>query len=449
MCSSCAPKEVWIPTRYDIDIALLQLEDDNELMRLFSYCSYIDQVYDDKSNKQAILFYDESLLPLIHSITDTNYQNVTQNNKYLVDITSQHSDIYFMYKLTLDGVYGAKHYEGTWQWKQLKLHQWLSHRLNNNEAEVNQWLDTYNKIKVATSYSKDSFNTIDLVDGYDETTISSCMAGDGSYFYSLKDVGKLLVYDNGIEKGRAILWDKKYLHFDKYSLNKADGFIDRIYPSGNHKIVAAYKQYAKEHNLITKQYQNYDDRKDFIYNDEEYSSSANLTLPKEWYEDMPYMDTFRYGDMDRVTLHNDSSREHIYFFTNTDGSVDSTLICERCGASLNSEEACYNSDGTCYCSNCYNENYSACEYCSEEVYNDRVIYVVGYGYICESCAEHHFYYLKDTEEYSRTYNYTTTDTDNYFKDCDDLFYIEEVDEWYEKESNYLDRLEELKEEKEE
>jgi len=444
MCSKC------VPSRDEVNTLLKQ---DRELQSLDYYSTNIRN-YDMSTH--AILFCERAVNFLLPYVDYGKDNNLSLSCHYTVTIIENHSDIYYIYKLTSEGLYGAKYWEGNWQWKQLKLYTFLSSRVEDLLL-LNSLMEEYASLQY--SYNEEHFSIVeDLVEGYNNTTVPSCMQDYGDYFESVKHAGSLLTYDNGKVKARAIIWSSKYLEYDDECsevLDESRGLMDRIYPSTNHTIIKLFKTYARNNNLVCKAYQNYDNRKEVEYNGVEYKAKIELLIDTPHVDgstSMPYMDTFRFSD--GINLNN-YEYNLPYTLTNTDGTVDGVVYatCTHCGCSLDEDDVYYDSDDddTC-CSECYYEHNFTCACCGRNYSTDDMLTIQDKGIIvCQSCADNNYVYCNDIDGYVE-YDYIITEdkgayTLEYAEST--CYFIDEVDEWYYYHNNYEDRLAELNKDKEE
>ena len=284
----------------------------------------------------------------------------------------------------------------------LKLHTFLKNR--DLPEEIIQEC-----IKILKANREYEWRYDTLSDGYQTTQIHSCMRGNGSYYYKFDDHGKLLqAYLNAEEVGRAIVWHKV-----EGLPDGCLGFMDRIYPSDNHAIVDAFKDYAKRNSLMYKQQQSYSCDNRFVWCGVDVElSDLELHIGDLEDCDTPYMDTFRYY-RDGV-LYNKSSRAK-YTLGQTDGEAtyNSGNCCHCCGTRYDSDELTYSEHLDGYlCDDCYNESHCGCERCGE--YGHRyTMPQTAYDYICERCAQRDYIYCEN-EGY-----YVSTDEVLYCEDTND------------------------------
>lgn len=290
-----------------------------------------------------------------------------------------------------------------------------------------------------------------LSDGYQNTKICSCMRGLGSYYYKFDDYGKILQASlDGEEVGRAIVWtDVKGLP------DGCLGFMDRIYPSDNHVIVEAFKEYARKHKLLYKKQQSYTCDTSFVWCGSDWeSSSLELHVGDLIDCDTPYMDTFRYYN-DGV-LYNDSCSAD-YTLDKTDGRAMyiNRYTCDCCGTDISSEDDQYYSEylSEVLCEECYYDSHYTCECCGETYHRDRMQSTCD-DYVCESCAldsyvycEHESYYIpiddsvfcEDTQDYiPASYDYLYSGYSNEYSYTREIVYVTNergsTQQWFEDEA---------------
>lgn len=259
--------------------------------------------------------------------------------------------------LTDEGVLHALKYNKVrdiYSTTEIKLGKWLRNR-GLSDKEVSKCIQEIHKISNISM----SFKYSNLPEGYDDTSVSSCMQGCGKYFEAFTGVGKLLRgYINGEEVGRAIVWRSVY------GLPEGvEGFMDRIYTNENHKYTEAFKKYARDNKLIHKKKQNYHNISDFIMPDgSEVSLNMSLDMSLEEGDEAPYMDTFRYCEVGGSP----NNYEGQYTLNNTDGIwCDECCSCEDCGDTCNEEDTYTVADGSVVCRDCLERDYMMCEYQDE------------------------------------------------------------------------------------
>ena len=141
---------------------------------------------------------------------------------------------------------------------------------------------------------------------------SSCMRGDdaqdGDFFEVYKDHAKMLILINNESDliiGRAILWhDVIFIgdYEEAEHLNTGDmvNVMDRIY--SDESVYSIFKDWAKENGYYRKRYQSYNNEvlwRSHVTGDEvnlQFEMDINLNE----YDNVPYMDTFAWGDNEVV-----------------------------------------------------------------------------------------------------------------------------------------------------
>ena len=181
-----------------------------------------------------------------------------------------------------------------------------SNRLN---ADVSDF-----KLKVVTGKDIDKYYYYKYYDDtFDTNSLSSsCMRGDdaqdGDFFAVYKEHASMLILhneDTDLIIGRAILWNgADYIGRgdEDESLEKGDtvDIMDRIYAAES--VYSIFKDWALENNYYRKRYQSYNNetlwRSPRTGDEVELEFSLDINLNE--YENVPYMDTFAWGDSDVV-----------------------------------------------------------------------------------------------------------------------------------------------------
>lgn len=391
---------------------------------------------DNYTYKQEIsLLLDYGIIEL----NPNDINNPYQASKY---ITKNHSETYDAYQFD-HSIKGAKLWQGDYTTSTLNMFKFFQNRLNDKKR-TDELMEKLNKLR--HKYDVGNFMTeSSLIRGYDETDIDSCMRGNGKYFKNFEDAGSLLCYKDDEFTGRAIIWHKEYL---EGLPEDCQGFMDRIYPSQNHKVVAVFKEYAKNHGLMYKQAQNYDNREVFVFKDRNLNLGLDLRPPKAGSSDYyPYMDTFRYSE-DLRTFNNYKGD---YEMCETTGNHSEQCRCENCGDSISEDDARYCGDH-CYCEDCFYNEHEYCTHCGEAYERDDT-YRTADDYVCHHCAYRRGYaYCEDTEDYQKDYVrcedtelcymdtgglYMAYDTDEFYEYSYNLYYTEDTERYYaSKESLY-------------
>lgn len=341
---------------------------------------------------------------------------IKEGTKIFIKTTSNK---YTEYKY-LDGVfYGIYEREGIMREARLKTHTFLKSR-GLDEKAIQLCLKELNVTKEFTYEYKE------LVEGYNDTQINSCMQGNGNYFESLSDCGKLLVaYEDDNQVGRAIVWNKDKLDGlpDIYK-----GFMDRIYPSDNHEIVRAFKKYAREHKLLTRMEQNY---RSIMKFDNEENLRLVLNCGNLSGTSVPYMDTFKYYNEGKEYLHNDNYHSYDYKLNDTDGTTLTGHYCVHCDTNGHDETVYVEGYGY-VCDDCINSNdFFHCDDCGDYFRSIRTEShnVYGGDIICNNCLENCDYvYSEYHEEYLRSCDSIHSELDDcYYHQNDILNYSDKSD----------------------
>jgi len=181
-----------------------------------------------------------------------------------------------------------------------------SNRLN---ADVSDF-----KLKIVTGNDIDKYyHYKSYDDAFDTNSLgNSCMRGDdaqdGDFFQVYKEHASMLILhneDTDLIIGRAILWNGADFtgHDDEdESLKRGDtvDVMDRIYASES--VYSIFKDWALENNYYRKRYQSYNNetlwRSPRTGDEVELEFSLDINLND--YDNVPYMDTFAWGDGDVV-----------------------------------------------------------------------------------------------------------------------------------------------------
>lgn len=350
---------------------------------------------------------------------------ITETKYYFLKFFGQHCSPSSIYIHNTSSKYTEYEYEdgtfyGCVEGKRtaLKMYKFLTNRGLPDEV-AQEFIRNLNKDKEYTWKYKD------LVEGYNETTIHSCMQGEGGYFESLQNklgdnVRLLCCYEDYREIGRAIVWDSSIIN--GIMPDGCVGIMDRIYPSDNHKIVNLFKQYASKNNLMHKLVQNYEDSnaQKFIWNGMSHNVGLYIKVGDLRDAQTPYMDTFRWYTMEG-SLHNYDECGSIKL-TNTDGGVLVDMnTCDRCGR-LISDDDTYHTSNNCYCRECAEEHTFYCEYCNSTCGIDDIIETED-GSICQDCADRRYRYSECRDMYIRESNAVWCEyDDDYCHIVDDYCY---------------------------
>lgn len=172
-------------------------------------------------------------------------------------------------------------------------------------------------------YQEDSYH---MDGGRYGTLWNSCMRqSERNKFMKLYadniDKVKMLVFfdDNDKIRARALLWDDVRDHNDKDVRYK---FMDRIYSFYDHD-VDFFKDWAKENDYITKWEQSARSEKDFDLGDRVHSRmSLYVKLENTEQNYFPYLDTFKFYNVDRKRFSNSDGFNFDYILTQSNGAVE-------------------------------------------------------------------------------------------------------------------------------
>jgi hypothetical protein len=233
------------------------------------------------------------------------------------------------------------------------------------EQFVNQFKATIDKLNDKYSYfdlvkSAEIAHFYDIKNYYEPTGTlnSSCMANSPSEFFDIyvknPDVCQLLILrskeDTDKIIGRALLW----------TLAGGEKFLDRIYYNSDSDM-ELFKDYAKEMGWYVKEYNNSSASSYAIHpqTGKSVSLMCKVYIKDGSYESYPYMDTFKYLNIDYGTLSTFSGHGD-YILEGTDGEY---IICDYCGGS--GRQGCYNCEesGEVTCRECDGHGSVDCSGC--------------------------------------------------------------------------------------
>jgi hypothetical protein len=376
--------------------------------------------------KAVVIVDDEDVRKLLikYKIITENERDLTRPYTTSKWVTTQHSNKYDAYKFVDTALYGAKLWQGEYSWTQLKVFHFASSRIDDTKS-LNSFMEELNHVN--NVYDENDFSIVEkLSEGYENTPIESCMQGEGNFFLNFDDSGILLEYEHKDMVGRAIVWSDQYL---EGLPEGCQGFMDRIYPSGNHKIVRVYKEYAEKHNLLCKTHQTYDEKTTFDWRGEIVRLNLKLSPPNYMANQRyPYMDTLSWTNYNFSEFSNDYTFSDTKLDSTNGGTSESTYCC-CCDCCLDEDDG-YNVDGDMYCPDCYWERFTECVRCSTTIPSDEVMTVDGEP-MCPRCISAGGYVLcEDTNEYAKT-PYQAVDTGNYFESDDALYKASDTGEYYE------------------
>lgn len=346
---------------------------------------------------------------------------ITETREYFLKFFGQRYSQATLYIHNISSKYDSYEYEdgtfyGCVEGKRtaLKMYKFLINRGLPDEVAQDFIRNLY-KDKVYTWKYKG------LVEGYNETTINSCMQGEGDYFESLQNslgnsVQLLCCYEDDREVGRSIVWDSSIIN--GIMPDGCVGIMDRIYPSDNHKIVNLFKQYASKNNLMHKLVQNSEgsNAQKFIWNGMSHNVGLYINVGDLLDTQTPYMDTFRWYTMEgRLYNHDECCGIKL---TNTDGGILVDInTCDSCGR-LVSDDDTFHTSNNCYCPECAQEYTFYCECCNITCEIDDIRESED-GSICEYCADRNYHYSEHRDMYIRESNAVWCDYDDDYCHTDD------------------------------
>jgi hypothetical protein len=230
-----------------------------------------------------------------------------------------------------------------------------------------------NKFKSVVDKLNDRFSDFDLVKGGDiaywyncdnykkrsGTLGNSCMSDVDDAFFDIyvsnPDVCNLLILkakdDSDKIIGRALLW----------TLRSGVKFLDRIYTVDDSD-VNLFRDYAKEMGWYSKYY-NGSSAESIVYDlNGNMSSLPNflVDIRKGYYEQYPYLDTFKYWDKDNGILTIERGGGADYTLESTDGYY---IYCDRCEGNGRVECDECNGDGRVECGECDGDGRVKCSEC--------------------------------------------------------------------------------------
>lgn len=295
------------------------------------------------------------------------------------------SSKYTSYKYEEGAFIGIYVYEGIVREARLKTTTFLRNR-GMDEDSIKKLLQ---EIEIAKEYE---FIRVPLSELYNNTSIPSCMRGKGSWFDTLEPFGVGITATlDGKEVGRVIIWE----NIEGLPAG-CNGFMDRIYPSDNHKIVKVFKDYANKQNFLSKKEQSHSNQTlEFKGNEVRPSLSFDYNNTEEL---LPWLDTFKWYDKSLECIHIGQYTCDVEL-QNTKGTVLEGNVCPKCGCICN-EEALYYSkyEGESMCQDCYNDAHRECACCGEVFHWDQLL-CVGDGDVCKNCRDNNYVYSDYHMEY--------------------------------------------------
>lgn len=91
-------------------------------------------------------------------------------------------------------------------------------------------------------------------------------------------------------------------------------------------------------------------------------------------------------------------------------------ICDGCADVISNDDIRHTDCGDSYCDSCYDDRYTSCEWCSSETHTDDLCHVEG-AWICESCYSNDCGCCSDCGESFHTDNLQVHNDDWYCEDC--------------------------------
>lgn len=374
-------------------------------MSQYRFC-YQECLVENSNEKVTVVFFE--LDSSYDKWIDKYFRPYIKGKSTEMYLFEDYSETYLMFKITDEGVFGLKEHEDNVQWKQLKLFRFLMNRFEEDEKLVNQIIEDFRMVQTMSEVLQ--VQEIELVQGYNETEIQSCMRLNGSYFSFLQDNTEscLLTFKLGSYDGRAILWKS----VDGLP-EGCKGLVDRIYPSENHTLVNAVIRWATANNYMTKQNQSYGNKADFIYKSELYNNQdlkLRLANPIGVDDEMPFMDTFSYYNEGDDYI---SNIEGDFTFNSTCGDGIGGCRCEDCGARHHEDDMHYVENVGYVCSSCI-EEYNWCEDVDHYVWGNDTYYCQTNGY-CYSSTE-------DLIEINNRWYHEEDDSVSYCEHCNEYFF---------------------------
>lgn len=186
-------------------------------------------------------------------------------------------------------------------------------KIDNKKSELNKIIG-----KIRSNLTNDGYEFIiddDVAGCYEDDDMpKSCMTGKEfviDFYESQPDIKMVKLLFNNKIVGRALLWTK---------VNGAKGglFLDRVYPTGDDKIINLFHEYAKKNDWSYRGSNNIND-----YFSIENCDSTKLFVKLNNKDDIklvPYLDTFRFGFINNEFITNVKGNGTSYTFGNTNGT---------------------------------------------------------------------------------------------------------------------------------
>jgi hypothetical protein len=258
---------------------------------------------------------------------------------------------------------------------------------------------------------------------YEDFGGSSCMTGTRCYtglYADNPDVYSMVCMEQGNNQARAML----------IKLDDGDYLLDRIYTNCQGLIDEMWKEAHKQgwyYRINTEA-----GCMGIAFNGEEVYDDSKFEVSGLSYTDgeIPYQDTICWGTIRDGCL-DISYKTGDFQLESTCGDLENNgYCCECCSENVHEDDA-YCTDYGTYCVDCYNDNYTYCEDCSETYPNDDTTYIEGVcRSVCNGCLESNYHFCEDCNTYdTETYHIHDMDKwvcesckDNYTEceDCNQL-----------------------------
>jgi len=237
-------------------------------------------------------------------------------------------------------------------------------------TDVEDFVNKYKSIVTQMREKFDNFKIVKgedirksyLLDNYLNTNGSlgnSCMRYEKCqkfldiYVKNEDKVSLVVLEKDGKVTGRALLWTD-------YKERK---IMDRIY-TNNSADEQLFKDFAKANGFWHKKNQDMYEDTPFIGPNGEEERTIVIQLMEHYdYRYYPYMDSMKFYNPSTGSLTNNSSSDHEYNLTDTDGGNGS---CDECGGSGRLECGDCDGDGEVECSECGGDGEVSCEECDGE-----------------------------------------------------------------------------------
>jgi len=156
--------------------------------------------------------------------------------------------------------------------------------------------------------------------------------------------------------------------------------MDRIYPNdGQH--VSLFEQYAKKKDWLVREHNSLPDGT-MLFDDKGREVTIQVPSSGLW----PYLDSFQ-GTNDElcgeVTLN--TYDDNSYKFDCTSGGFRGGVMCVMCEESGIEEDMVFHGESW-YCTDCFNDNYSACDNCGDYEHDDDILGVED-DQLCRDCYD--------------------------------------------------------------